>query len=126
MIFLSASGFLQASENIPPQDISVEIVKSIKEGDAKTLAKYFTTTIDLTIPGSEGAYSKVQAEQIMREFFTKNPPASFKINHNGVSNDGSKFYIGTYVSSKKNYRTYFLLKKISGTYYIQQLRFEID
>jgi len=101
-----------------------EIVESIKDGNAKELAKFFNNTLDLNIPGNEGTFSRAQAEVVMRDFFFKNPPKSFKINHQGSSNDGSHFFIGLYTTQKQSFRTYFLVKKVDEQYLIQLLQFE--
>ena len=77
-----------------------DIASAIRSANAPALAKYFNSSIDLSLPGNEITCSKAQAEQIVRDFFAKNPPKSFKINHQGASKDGSQFFIGTYVSAK--------------------------
>jgi hypothetical protein len=111
----------------PAVEIQKEVSDAIKTGNVTTLARYFNTTLDISVPGNEGTYSKTQAELILKEFFTKNPPSSFKINHNGSSKDGSVFFIGTYISKQnKNFRTYCLLKKAGDKYLIQQLQFESE
>lgn len=107
------------------QDINTKISQAIKASNSSELSKYFNNSIDLTIPGSEGTYSKVQAEQIIRSFFVKYPPVSFTINHKGNSNDGSIYAIGTYNSSTKSFRTYYLAKPIEKQLLIHQLKFEL-
>jgi len=118
------------SLNIQPisaqSSISADVSGAIKDGNSKDLAKYFYSSIDLTVPGNEGNFSKSQAEQIVKDFFSKNPPKSFVINHQGTSGDGSQFFIGTYSTVSASYRTYFLIKKFSDTPYIQQIQFELQ
>lgn len=125
--FLITASFFTISTNYDslPEDITNDIAAAIRSGNTKQLAQYFNTTIDLTIPDNDGTFSKAQAELIVKEFFTKNPPKSFVINHSGSSNDGSLFSVGTYISGVKSFRTYFLVKKIAGTFKIQQLQFEL-
>jgi len=108
------------------KDINPKIITAIKSANARDLSSWFNNPIDLTIPGSEGTYSKAQAEMIVKSFFQKYPPTSFTVNHQGKSNDGSQYAIGKYVSGSKEFRTYFLLKIISGQPYIHQLKFESD
>lgn len=110
--------------SVSAQDINGKISQAIKSSNSTELSKYFNNSIDLTIPGSEGTYSKVQAEQILKSFFTKYPPVSFTINHKGSSNDGSVYAIGTYKSSSITFRTYYLTKSIGGQLLIHQLKFE--
>jgi len=42
---------------------------AIKAGNSKELAKYFGPTVEIILPGSDGAFSKAQAEMIMKDFF---------------------------------------------------------
>ncbi len=105
-------------------DIITEIGNVIKSGKASEVSKYFNSTLDLTTTDNEGTYSKTQAELILKDFFTKNPPTSFTINHQGSSNDGSLYAIGNYLSGTASFRTYFLLKKVNTGYLIQKLEFE--
>lgn len=107
------------------QDINMKISQAIKASNASELSRYFNNSIDLTIPGSEGTYSKVQAEQIIKSFFVKYPPVSFTINHKGNSNDGSMYAIGTYKSNTHSFRTYYLAKPIEKQLLIHQLKFEL-
>ena len=118
---ISAS-FIFNSQN----DIITDIGNAIKSGVAANVSKYFNSTLDLTTPDNEGTYSKTQAELILKDFFTKNPPESFTINHSGASNDGSLYSIGTYVSGSESFRTYFLLKKSGTSSLIQKLEFEVQ
>jgi hypothetical protein len=116
---ISASLFLNS-----PNDIIADIGTAIKSGTASNVSKYFNSTLDLTTPDNEGTYSKTQAELILKDFFTKNPPTSFSINHQGSSTDGSLYAIGTYAASSSSFRTYFLLKKVDSGFLIQKLEFE--
>ena len=102
------------SLNIPDQDINGAVASAIKAGDAKALSLYFNSSVDLTAPGVDGTYSKSQAEMIVKNFFALNKPVSFSINQNGNSSEGSQYSIGTLVTAKGKFRTYFLVKKVSG------------
>ncbi len=107
-------------------DLNPKISAAIKAASAKDLSVHFNNTIDLTTPGNEGTYSRAQAEMIVKSFFVKYPPSSFTLNHQGKSNDGSQYAIGSYKSGTNNFRTYLLLKVISGQPLIHQLKFESD
>jgi hypothetical protein len=112
--------------SIADDDVINNIVLAITAGDAKKLASYFNSTVDLTVPSGDGTYSKSQAEMIVKNFFTQYPPVSFKINQQGSSNEGSQFSIGTLITKTAKFRTYFLLKKVNGTSLIHQLQFETE
>lgn len=111
----------------PPQtDIVDNIVKAIKAMDANKLASYFNETVDLEAGESDGSYSKTQAEIIFRKFFKDYPATSFSLNHQGSSNDGSKYFIGTYKTVNEEYRVYVLMKTQEEQMSIQEIQFEED
>ena len=120
MVLLLAAGSLFASV-----DIYSEISDAIRSGDARAVAKYFSSTVDLTILRQEEVYSKAQAEQVLRDFFSKNTPRSFALIHKGVSKEGAKYAIGNLVTTQgAEYRTYFFVKQTAAGEVIQELRFE--
>jgi hypothetical protein len=123
-ILLLCIGLIVMTEQVSAQDINTKVSQAIQSSNTSELAKYFNNSIDLTIPDSEGTYSKVQAEQILKSFFSKYPPVSFTINHKGNSKDGSQYAIGTYKSKLVSFRTYYLTKPIGGQLLIHQLKFE--
>lgn len=111
----------------PPQaDIVNNVVNAIKAMDADKLASYFNETVDLEAGESDGSYSKTQAKIIFKQFFKDYPLTSFTLNHQGSSNDGSKYFIGTYKTTKAEYRVYVLMKSQDKKMSIQEIQFEED
>ncbi len=117
---LLLSGFLLAA------DIFSDINNSMKSGNYKTIAAYFNTSVELNIPGSDGLYSKTQAELLIKDFFSKNTPRNYQVKHEGVSQDGSKYSIGVLETTGGNYRTYYYLKNNNGNFLVKELRIEKD
>ncbi len=106
-------------------DIYQDISNAIRSGDARSVARYFSTTVDLTILNQEEVYSKAQAEQVLRDFFSKNTPRTFNLIHKGVSKEGAKYAIGNLVTAQgAQFRTYFFVKQSPSGEVIQELRFE--
>ncbi len=102
-----------------------DVGSAIRSGDARQIARYFNTNVDLTILNQEDVFSKAQAEMVLRDFFTKNSPKTFTIIHQGVSKEGAKYAIGTLTTAQgQTYRTYFFVKESGGAAFIQELRFE--
>lgn len=113
------------SYSVNAQDIYNEIALAIQSGNSKEVSKFFQKNVELTIIDKEDMYSSAQAEVILKDFFAKNPPVSFKLIHQGQSNEGSKYGIGNYVTkTSKQFRTYFYIKQVSGKFFIHELRFE--
>jgi hypothetical protein len=106
-------------------DVYDEIGNAIRAGDAKQIANYFNTSVDLTIVNQEDVYSKVHAELLVKDFFSKNPPKSFTVVHKGSSKEGTLFAVGNVTTTnEKTFRVSFVLKSSQGKYVIQELRFE--
>ena len=108
-------------------DIYDDVANALRSGDYRQLASYFGSSVDLTVSSQEDVYSKAQAELIVKDFFSKNPPKSFTLLHKGSSREGTVYGIGKMQSTNgKVYRTSFFLKMASGKYLIQELRFETE
>lgn len=112
------SGSLISNGQVPN-----EIILSLKNGNSKVLAGYFNQNVELVVMDNDNVYSKAQAKQIVNNFFKSFIPEEFSILHEG-GKEGAKYVIGNLVTSKGNFRVYFLLKKNSGKDYIHQLRIE--
>jgi len=105
-------------------DTNKQIVIALTAGNAAALSDYFNSMLDLGISGNEDTYSKTQATQILKDFFTKNPVKSVKITRQGSSTDGSQFSIGEMQAGEGKFRIYYLLKKVLGKFLIQQLQIQ--
>ena len=116
-------GLITISQAVFSGEIPGQIISSFNSGDASKLSQYFNQTIELTFFEKEEIYSKTQAEIILRDFFTKNPPKQFIVLHEG-GKESSKYAIGRYTSNSKTYRITFLLKTINSQIFIHQLRIE--
>jgi len=120
LAIMLTSGSIMAS-----LDIYSDIADAIRSGDARAVSRYFSSTVDLTILRQEEVYSKAQAEQVLRDFFSKNAPRSFNLIHKGVSKEGAKYAIGNLITtSGDQFRTYFYVKNTTAGEQIQELRFE--
>lgn len=105
-------------------DVFDDILMAMKSSNAKQISGYFNSNVELTVPGSEGVYSKQQAEIILKSFFTQYPPANVTVQHKGASGQGAKYVIAIYESSKSKYRAYIFMKDSGAGFKIHELRFE--
>ncbi len=109
-----------------PTPETVEINNAIKRGNASDLSQYFNTAIEISLPNNEGTYSKVQAQMILSMFFDKYPAKSFIVMQEGSSPNNTNFVIGTYTTlTNKNFRVYYVTKKVGNKELIQHLEFEL-
>lgn len=119
--------FLAPLSSRQQENVIDQVNKAMKAADAGKVASFFNTTVDLEVGGTDGNFSDKQAEMILKDFFTGNPPMSYTVKHQGSSDDGSKYTIGSYKSANKIvYRVYILLKKSDSGLKINQLQFEED
>ncbi len=95
LLILLPSGFGQ----LVPGDI----IRAFETGDAKELAEYFNSNIELQLPDKTHVASKTQATRIMQDFFKENPPLSFKLEYEGTKQD-SKYGLGTLETRKGSFR----------------------
>ena len=105
-------------------DINKLVTTALNTANTQELVKYFNSMVDLGIPGSEDTYSKTQAKRIIDDFFIKNPVKSYKISKTGTSNDGSQFSIGKLEAGNKQFRVYYLVKKVFDKPLIHQFQIQ--
>lgn len=83
----------KATELVQQPTYEAALVSAFKAGNAAKIASYFAENVDLSILDTENLYSKSQAEQILKSFFTKHSPSEFIIVHKGKSGT-SEYFIG--------------------------------
>ena len=108
----------------PTKDICSEVNKCILAGDAQQLSKYFHSTVEMSVLGKEGYFSKVQAVSVLSEFFKNNPPKDFTVKQGGSNSENTKFSIGTYESASGAFKIYYVVKKEQDTEFIHKLTIE--
>lgn len=111
--------YIQTPANLAAVHSSLE--KAIKEGNEKRIISHSGEKILLEINNVESVYSKVQAEQILKDFFDKNKPLSFQVSFKS-STSGNYAMIGTLVTEKsKKFRVSMRLRDISNTFLLDKL-----
>ena len=90
-----------------------EIIQALRNGDAKVISKYFNSSVELIFSESRGVYGKAQAEQILKDFFSKNATANGKFNYkhlHSIPKDNIQYYIGELTTGKGQYRVNIYMK----------------
>ena len=98
---MSLAANAQAFENVKT---------AIKIGSSKELSTYFDSSIEITVDSKTSNYSKAQGEFVIKDFFKKNPANGFTVIHNGTSEGGLKYAIGTF-KSNSSYRVLIRMKE---------------
>ena len=108
-------------------DVINQVKSALNTGSSKELVKYLDKTSDIDIEGEKAAYSKTQAEEILKDFFQSYPPTNFQIVHQGASRAGSPYVIGQYSYKSGSFRVWIRLKEVSdATYQVHALSFYKD
>jgi len=91
-----------------------EIVQAFEGGDAKTICKYFNSSVELILSESGGVYAKAQAEQILKTFFVNNTSTNRKFNykdlHSIIRDNAQWYFIGELHTGKGIYRVNIYMK----------------
>ena len=104
-------------------DVFVPIGKYIQLGDAEKLSAWFASNLELDILGSVSSCSKVQATQIMKDFFVNYTPKTFSVIHKS-GKAPLTYAIGSLSAGGEKFRiTLFVMTQEKGNQ-IQQLRIE--
>ena len=113
-----------------PAAVQGDIVESLsalfKTANSREISKNFAPSVELKINEEEDVYSKAQAEQILREFFTKNPPVNAAVVHVINTNPNDRFGILSLPTKGGKYRVAVTLKKSSNVFFITELRVDPD
>ncbi len=105
-------------------DSFIETITNIfKSGNSSELGKHLNPTVELELLEEENIFSKAQAELLMKDFFTKNKPTSFKVNHQGNKGNTS-FAIGTLITQSGSFRVSVFMKTDNNKLLIHQIRVE--
>lgn len=107
-------------------NITSQVSDAFKTGNAEVLASFFKEEIDLSILDEEDVYSKADAKNMIKHFFSKHTPSTFKILHEGQSNVGLKYAIGKLTTSDGEFRVSFYVKDLNGKDLIQQIRIDAE
>lgn len=115
------------SNNALQADIVDQLAANFKLGNSKEIAKSFSTSIELIIIDQEDVYSKAQAEQILKDFFLKNPPVKVTILHQ-LNNTPFRLAVFSMQTKQGKFRVTIsmTLKKPSNSFLITELRVEPD
>lgn len=102
------------TEEAKAQSLFSNVRSALKAGSSKELAKYFHETIELNINGESDNYSNVHAEIYLKDFFKKYEPVDFEYIHQGSSNEGLQYAIGSYSYSGGNFKLLIRTKSFNG------------
>jgi hypothetical protein len=108
----------------PPLYTIDEITTAIRIGNAGELSRYLDSRVDISLPEKSDTYSKIQAEMIIRDFFSTNGVQNFLVKHRGINGGGAEFCVGVLQTRNGDYRTTLFVKQKGDKQLLQELRFQ--
>ncbi len=109
---------------IPAQDTVEDIAAYFKNGNTKDLARSFANTVSLSISADESVYSKVQAEIVLRDFFTKHDPSGVKIQHKLDSSSNHRYIVLNLSTARGVFKVSLVMKNTEGRFLITEIRID--
>ena len=100
-----------------------EVTYAMRSGNAGQLSQFMDNRVDISLPDKSDTYSKIQAEMIIRDFFSTNVVRNFLVKRQGT-NGGTEFCVGLLQTRNGDYRTTFFIKQKGDKQYLQELRFQ--
>jgi len=98
-----------------------EITDAIRLGNAGELSRYLDSRVDISLPEKSDSYSKIQAEMIIRDFFSNNGVQNFTVKHRQPNGSGC---VGLLQTHNGDYRTTLFLKQKGDRQLLQEIRFQ--
>ncbi|WP_086540271.1 DUF4783 domain-containing protein [Algoriphagus antarcticus] len=99
------------------------VISAIDNGSSSELAKYFDSSISLNVNGSQGDYSKNQAELVLKDFFKKNPSLGFSLVFHSENNPSLSSYIGDYQTAEALFKVFIKVSQQASDFKIYSLEF---
>jgi hypothetical protein len=93
-------------------------------GDAAKIVAQGKDKMIINIADKEGVYSQSQASQVLKNFFTQNPGATFRFTFKGKETEEGAFAIGTYTAKSGAFRVTVKWKKLGADYRIESVGIE--
>ena len=102
-----------------------DITSAIRLGNAGELSRYLDTRVDISLPDKSDSYSKIQAEMIIRDFFSTNGVRNFVVRKLGFSGQ-SEYCVGVLQTRNGDYRTTLFTRQKGDRELVQELRFQLN
>jgi hypothetical protein len=107
--------------NSNPNNTLAVLERAFAEADSKKICAHIDNKILLEINNSESVYSKSQAEIILKDFFDKNKPKSFKVNSKSITKENYAM-IGTLsTETDKNFRVSVKLREVGNVFVLDKI-----
>ncbi len=130
IVFLMLFSTLMFSNNMQGQSIKEvknQCIKALQTNNIDNFVSTFSNPIEIALPEKENSYSKIQAQEVMRNFLKKNKTKSFKVKQSGKSTGGSEFVIAILKTEANiEYQLYLLITNSDNKANLHLVEFELN
>src|SRR5579871_6195098 len=98
-----------------------DINNAIRLGNAGELSRYLDNRVDISLPEKSDNYSNIQAEMIIRDFFSTNGVRNFLVRKHGFSGS-AEYCVGVLQTRNGDYRTTLFTRQKGDRQVLQELR----
>ncbi|SKB97510.1 protein of unknown function [Sphingobacterium nematocida] len=123
LIFLATS-FIFLLSSFQITDISNNISQGLKANNAKAIAKYFSSSISLSIDKEEQVVTRFQGELLLADFFRQYKVTEVKRLTASGGNQSNRYFIYNVKTAKRNFRVLVKVIELKGAASISELRIE--
>src|SRR5580692_2213589 len=100
-----------------------DITYAIRLGNAGELSRFLDNRVDISLPEKTDNYSKIQAEMIIRDFFSTNGVRNFVVRKTGYSGS-AQYCVGVLQTKNGDYRTTLFTRQKGDRLLVEELRFQ--
>ena len=100
-----------------------DLANAIRYGRVADISRFLDNVVPITMNNNQSIYSHTQAEMVLKDFFSKNPPSDFIVSNTGSAGGNATFAIGDLITASGKYSVYILLKAKDSSYMLQEIRF---
>jgi len=105
------------------EEVVEKVSIALKEGNAKKMGTIFNNNVNLSLKGDEGAFTKFQAELLLKDFFRTNKVDELKEVRRG-NNASTSFVVFSLKTSSKSYRVFLKLLQSNKDFKVAEIRIE--
>jgi hypothetical protein len=120
MLFFCSALFTNA-QNF--EGVAKDIEQGLQQGNLEKINKHFSGNVSVSIANHSSSYSKAQAQMVIKDFFDQHQIKSFKLLHNG-NTDNAYFFVGILTTNRGTYRATVYLKRTQSAVSIHDLSLE--
>ena len=122
-ILLMVSCFVFSTTNAQGNHPAMEeVINAMKTNRGQGISRYFDAFVPIAINNTQSNYSHNQAEQVLKDFFDKNPQKDFTVITNGSTDNRSRYAIATFTTPNGKYSMYLLMRQKDNSFVVKEIR----